>query len=65
MTAEHLPPHLREICSLLAAGLLRLRSRTADEFARDCQNVGGDGESSLHFPGGESVCANPFREVRR
>ena len=28
----HLPPHLREVCALLAAGLLRLRSRTAEEL---------------------------------
>ena len=31
----HLPPHLREVCALLAAGLLRLRSRTAEDLARD------------------------------
>jgi len=31
----HLPPHLREICAILAAGLLRLRSRSAEDCARD------------------------------
>ena len=25
----HLPPHLREVCDILARGLLRLRSRAA------------------------------------
>jgi hypothetical protein len=29
----HLPPHLREVSQLLAAGMVRLRSRTAEEFA--------------------------------
>lgn len=61
---QHLPPHLREICSILAAGLVRLRSRTAEEFDRGCQNVGAAGESSLHFLGDQSVCADPCREVR-
>ena len=42
----HLPPHLREICTILAAGLMRLRSRTEDDIARDLKVYG---ESSLHF----------------
>jgi len=29
----HLPPHLREVCDLLARGLLRLRSRAAEQAA--------------------------------
>jgi hypothetical protein len=45
----HLPPHLREVCSLLALGLLRLRSRREVENAADAANAGADGESSLHF----------------
>lgn len=61
---QHLPPHLREVCSLLAVGLLRLRGRTVEEFDQDAQNVGAGGESSLHFVGDQSVCADPFREVR-
>jgi hypothetical protein len=28
-TNQHLPPHLREVCDILARGLLRLRSRGA------------------------------------
>jgi hypothetical protein len=51
----NLPPHLREVCTILAAGLLRLRSRIADDFARDAADTG---ESSLHFSAEESVCAN-------
>jgi hypothetical protein len=53
---HHLPPHLREVCIILAAGLVRLRSRTAEDFARD---LGADGESSLHFTADQSVCVTP------
>jgi hypothetical protein len=52
----HLPPHLREVCTILAAGLVRLRSRTAEEFARD---LGAEGDSSLHFTADQSVCVTP------
>jgi hypothetical protein len=52
----HLPPHLREVCQILAAGLVRLRSRTAEEFDRD---LGGEGDSSLHFTADQSVCVAP------
>jgi len=54
---RHLPPHLREVCDLLARGLVRLRSRTAEEFARD---LGADGETSLHFTAYQSVHAVPL-----
>ena len=53
-----LPPHLREVCAILAAGLLRLRRRTAEDLARDVAQAGDPGESSLHFTGHQSVCAN-------
>ena len=54
----HLPPHLREVCDLLARGLMRLRSRTAEEAARD----GADrGERLLHFPAGQRLDANPTK----
>jgi hypothetical protein len=52
-----LPPHLREVCELLARGMLRLRSRTAEDFDRD---LGVQGESSLHFPAHQSVHADPL-----
>ena len=53
----NLPPHLREICDILARGLLRLRSRTAEAFARD---LGAEGETSLHFTAHQSVHAVPL-----
>ena len=57
---RHLPPHLREVCSLLAAGLLRLRSRVADDLERDAALHGRErGESSLHFTARQSVHADP------
>ena len=43
------PPHLREICAILAAGLLRLRSRSAEEIARDTAETGDHGEFRLHY----------------
>jgi hypothetical protein len=52
---RHLPPHLREVCAILAAGLVRLRCRTAEDFARDAARAGGSGESSLHFTADQSV----------
>ena len=52
---RQLPLHLREVCDILAAGLLRLRSRNAEDIERDRQK---HGESSLHFLPDQSVCAN-------
>jgi hypothetical protein len=54
----HLPPHLREVCTILAGGLVRLRQRTTEDLARDSANYAGGGESSLHFNADQSVCAN-------
>ena len=51
----HLPPHLREVCSILAAGLVRLRSRTAEEAARETSD---QGERGLHFPAPQRLHAN-------
>ena len=51
----HLPPHLREVCDILAAGLVRLCSRNASDIERDHQIEGG---GSLHFPPDQSMCAN-------
>lgn len=53
---SHLPPHLREVCTLLANGLVRLRSRTAEDIAAD---LGVHRESSLHTPAKQSVCVVP------
>ena len=51
----HLHPHLREVCSILAAGLVRLRSRTAEEAARETSD---QGERGLHFPAPQRLHAN-------
>lgn len=59
---RYLPPHLREVCAILAAGLVRLRCRTAEDFARDAARAGGSGESSLHFTAGQSVHVDPKRK---
>ena len=57
---HHLPPHLREVCDLLARGLLRLRSRAAEEAARDAADRG---ERPLHFAATQRLHAN--RTTRR
>ena len=60
----HLPPHLREVCALLAAGLLRLRARTAEELARDAAlHAREPGESSLHLLPDQSGHATPNRRT--
>ena len=51
----HLPPHLREVCSILAVGLLRLRSRVAEEAAREAADRG---DRLLHFPLPQRLHAN-------
>jgi len=55
ITNAHLPPHLREVCDLLARGLLRLRSRAAEKAARDAADRG---ERLLHFSATQRVDAN-------
>ena len=57
---QHLPPHLREVCDLLARGLVRLRSRAAEKAARDAADRG---ERLLHFPATQRLHAN--RTTRR
>ena len=51
----HLPPHLHEVCRILAAGLVRLRSRTVEEAAREAADRG---DRLLHFPAPQRVHAN-------
>lgn len=55
-----LPPHLREVCDLLARGFVRLRSRAAEDLARDAADLG---EPLLHFPTTQRRHAN--RTIRR
>ena len=45
----HLPPHVREVCGFLAAGLTRLRRQMAEKSALDMRDLPSVGESSLHF----------------
>ncbi len=52
---RHLPSHLAEICDLLARGLLRLRSRDAEDKAREAADRG---ETPLHYPAHRSGHAN-------
>ena len=59
---QHLPPHLREVCSILAAGLMRLRSRAAEEAARDAEIARGAGDVRLHFTARQRLHANPKRK---
>ena len=59
-----LPPHLCEVCDLLASGMLRLRSRTAEDLARDAAlHAREREESSLHLPGEQSGHATPKRRT--
>ena len=61
-TNHHLPPHLREVCAILAAGLLRLRSRAAEDLARDAAQVEARGDIRLHATARQRRHANPRRK---
>ena len=52
----HLPPHLREVCAILARGLVRLRSRDADELSRQTDD---QGDNSLRDTAPQRRHANP------
>ena len=58
----HLPPHLREVCDILARGLLRLRSRTAAELSPEAAQTGGTGDIHLHCTAHQRRHANPKRK---
>ena len=62
ITNAHLPTHLREVCDLLARGLLRLRSRAAEDLARDTEQARGRGEVRLHSTARQRRHANPRRK---
>jgi hypothetical protein len=59
---QHLPPHLREVCTILAAGLVRLRSRTAAEDAQAGRQVGEGRDILLHSTAWQRLHANPNRK---
>jgi hypothetical protein len=62
-SAAHLPPHLREVCAILATGLARLRRRAAEDLARESANCAAGGESSLHFAADRSAHAKPRKRA--
>ena len=59
----HLPPHLREVCQILASGLARLLRRTAEELARDAAEAAGSGDVSLPSTARQSVHAVPLESA--
>ena len=58
-TNPHLPPHLREVCDILARGLLRLRSRAA---AREAPPSVDSRDIRLHLQAPQRRYANPPRK---
>ena len=55
-TNDHLPPDLRELCDILARGIVRLRSRAAAENARATEQKR---EVRLHSVPAQRRHANP------
>jgi hypothetical protein len=60
LNPSHLPPHLREACTILAGALVRLSRHTAQEVAGDAVWVGGEADVSLHFQSEQSGSATPI-----
>ena len=57
-----LPPNLREVCTILALGILRLRSRTAVEIADALTEGRERGDIRLHSTARQRLHANPKRK---
>ena len=55
----HLPPHLREVCDILARGLVRLRSRGMQAESADTAD---SRDIPLHFTAPQRRHANPKRK---
>lgn len=55
-------PNLPALRDLLARDILRLRSRAAEDLARDAAQVGGRGEVRLHSTARQRLHANPNRK---
>jgi hypothetical protein len=62
-TNGHLPPHLREVCAILAIALVRLSGDSAEKLVRDAARAAAEPESSLHFVAHQSAHANPTRRA--
>ena len=58
----HLPESLQEVCAILALGILRLRSRTAEECASTSTEGRERGDIRLHSTARQRVHANPKRK---
>ena len=58
-TNPHLPAHLREVCDILARGLLRLRSRGAPA---EHSETADSRDIPLHFTAHQRRHANPKRK---
>ena len=58
---SNLPAHLQELCDLLARGLFRLRSRDAEELARQTDD---QGDNSLRDTAPQRRHANPTSRRR-
>ena len=58
----HLPPDLREACAILALGILRLRSRIAEECAGSSAEGRERVDIRLHSTAQQRVHANPKRK---
>lgn len=59
---SHLPPDLREVCAILALGILRLRSRMAAESANSPVQARERGDIRLHSTARQRPYANPKRK---
>ena len=55
---QPLPPHLQEVCGILARGLIRLRAQRQ----KSSELSGDGGESPLDFIANQSGHANPSRK---
>ena len=59
---RHLAPDLREVCAILALGILRLRSRMAAKSADTPEQARERGDIRLHSTARQRVHANPKRK---
>jgi len=60
--SAYAPPHLRDVCAILAAGILRLRSSTGEETARRAEPAWGSGDIRLHSTARQRLHVLPNRE---
>lgn len=59
---SHLPPDLREVCAILALGILRLRSRRSQNCADLPDQARERGDIRLHSTARQRPYANPKRK---